>query len=239
MPKDHHYSRKSDASRAAEKKGLKEGEYEIVGGPKGYTYRTVKQYVAVPNAKLHVGQEPEMPKEEVKSEEQHEVGELTPENATIATAPAPTSVPTPPEANELPPTIRKEMEAEGIVKSADIVEMSPFAPEKHHPHFSDKEVQDIRDGAYQNQQDQVRRQTTNHRGEQIPHPKRSTIESPTKTVWVIADEMMLENPKVPRRDVIAACVNRGIAYFTARTQYQQWLQARRESIEHAAQVNKR
>lgn len=51
----------------------------------------------------------------------------------------------------------------------------------------------------------------------------STIERPTKAVWHIADEMVAANPQVRRKDVIAECVNRGIAFYTARTQYQQWL----------------
>jgi len=52
---------------------------------------------------------------------------------------------------------------------------------------------------------------------------RSTIERPTKAVWHIADEMSAANPQVRRKDVIAECVRRGIAFYTARTQYQQWL----------------
>ncbi|MEV2063535.1 hypothetical protein ABZQ88_10320 [Pseudomonas aeruginosa] len=48
----------------------------------------------------------------------------------------------------------------------------------------------------------------------------STVESPVKRVWVIADSM----PEVKRKDVIAACVAEGIAFFTARTQYQKWKQ---------------
>jgi len=51
----------------------------------------------------------------------------------------------------------------------------------------------------------------------------STVERPTKLVWHIADEMFNANPEVRRKDVIAECVNRGIAFYTARTQYQQWL----------------
>ena len=52
---------------------------------------------------------------------------------------------------------------------------------------------------------------------------KSDIERPTKTVWHIADEMSAANPQVRRKDVIAECVRRGIAFYTARTQYQQWL----------------
>lgn len=52
---------------------------------------------------------------------------------------------------------------------------------------------------------------------------KSDIERPTKTVWHIAEEMSAANPQVRRKDVIAECVKRGIAFYTARTQYQQWL----------------
>lgn len=48
----------------------------------------------------------------------------------------------------------------------------------------------------------------------------STVESPVKRVWAIADSM----PDAKRKDVIAACVEEGIAFFTARTQYQKWKQ---------------
>ena len=46
----------------------------------------------------------------------------------------------------------------------------------------------------------------------------SDIERPCKQVWHIADEMV----GAKRKDIIAACVAAGIAYYTARTQYQQW-----------------
>lgn len=52
----------------------------------------------------------------------------------------------------------------------------------------------------------------------------STIEKPTRKVWEIADSM----PGAKRKDIIAACVAQGIAFFTARTQYQKWMQASRE-----------
>lgn len=45
----------------------------------------------------------------------------------------------------------------------------------------------------------------------------STAERPCKLTWVIADEM----PGAKRKEVLEACVVRGIAYNTARTQYQQ------------------
>ena len=55
----------------------------------------------------------------------------------------------------------------------------------------------------------------------------STIQRPTKTVWHIADEMFAANPQARRKDVIAECVRRGVAFNTARTQYQQWLTAKK------------
>lgn len=45
---------------------------------------------------------------------------------------------------------------------------------------------------------------------------------PTKLVWQIADDMKAENPAVTRREVLAECDRRGIAFYTARTQYQVW-----------------
>jgi hypothetical protein len=68
------------------------------------------------------------------------------------------------------------------------------------------------------------------KGEAKPEVKhKSDIERPTKTVWHIADEMSAANPQVRRKDVIAECVRRGIAFYTARTQYQQWLATKKGS----------
>ena len=55
-------------------------------------------------------------------------------------------------------------------------------------------------------------------------PRFSTCEKPTKKVWHIADSM----PKASRKDVMAECVRQGIAYGTARTQYQAWFKASQE-----------
>lgn len=52
----------------------------------------------------------------------------------------------------------------------------------------------------------------------------STAEKPTRKVWDIADSM----PGARRKEVMAACEAAGIAFFTARTQYQKWLKASRE-----------
>ena len=63
----------------------------------------------------------------------------------------------------------------------------------------------------------------------IPQVNKSSIERPTKAVWDIAEELTEKDPSIRRKDVIAECVARGIAYYTARTQYQQWLTATRNS----------
>lgn len=55
-------------------------------------------------------------------------------------------------------------------------------------------------------------------------PRFSTCERPTKKVWDIADAM----PKASRKEVMAECVAQGIAYGTARTQYQAWFKASQE-----------
>ena len=47
-------------------------------------------------------------------------------------------------------------------------------------------------------------------------PKESVIDNPVKMVWEIADRMWGER----RKDIIEECVRLGIAYNTARTQYQ-------------------
>lgn len=49
-------------------------------------------------------------------------------------------------------------------------------------------------------------------------PRISIATRPTKLVWDIADKM----PGAKRKEVIEACVAAGIAYGTARTQYQHW-----------------
>ena len=47
-------------------------------------------------------------------------------------------------------------------------------------------------------------------------PRESVISNPVKMVWEIADRMWGQR----RKDIIAECVRLGIAYNTARTQYQ-------------------
>lgn len=61
----------------------------------------------------------------------------------------------------------------------------------------------------------------------VPHTKASSVILPVKTVWHIADEMFRKaeeagEPQPRRKDVISECVQRGVAFYTARTQYQQW-----------------
>lgn len=68
----------------------------------------------------------------------------------------------------------------------------------------------------------------------VDHSNKSTTGRPCKLVWAIADEMFSENPNTRRKEVLAACVNRGVAFYTARTQYQQWLSVQKEMAEREA-----
>ena len=50
---------------------------------------------------------------------------------------------------------------------------------------------------------------------------KSTIGSPCRVVWDIAESM----PDSKRKDVLAECVKQGVAFYTARTQYQKYREA--------------
>lgn len=75
------------------------------------------------------------------------------------------------------------------------------------------------------------------KSERFPNrKKKSTIQSPTKTVWSIADQVMAADPAAQRKDIMKACLDAGIAFYTARTQIQQWFAAQRESRLQAAKA---
>lgn len=57
-------------------------------------------------------------------------------------------------------------------------------------------------------------------------PRFSSVIRPTKLVWDIADCM----PKASRKEVMEECVRQGVAYGTARTQYQAWFKASQEAL---------
>ncbi len=60
----------------------------------------------------------------------------------------------------------------------------------------------------------------------VERVRESTIEKPTKAVWTIADEMKAANPNVTRKEIVDECIRRGVAFYTARTQYQRWRKAK-------------
>lgn len=55
--------------------------------------------------------------------------------------------------------------------------------------------------------------------------KKSKVEGPCRLVWDIASDM----PGARRKDIIEKCVKAGVAYATARTQYQQWFSVNKNS----------
>lgn len=64
---------------------------------------------------------------------------------------------------------------------------------------------------------------------QVPRSiqRRSVIESPCAHVWGRAEELYAQNYK--RGQIIQACIDDGVAFHTARTQYQQWFTAMKNS----------
>lgn len=55
----------------------------------------------------------------------------------------------------------------------------------------------------------------------------STVENPCQLVWDLADKMV---PKgATRKEVMVVAMRLGVAFYTARTQYQLWSQASRAS----------
>jgi hypothetical protein len=70
----------------------------------------------------------------------------------------------------------------------------------------------------------------------VSHRGKSTLASPTKAVWHLADEMVKANPNTTRKEVMKAAEAAGIAYYTARTQYQLWLTARRAAAKEQPAV---
>jgi hypothetical protein len=69
----------------------------------------------------------------------------------------------------------------------------------------------------------------------IPMFHESTIDSPCSVVWGEAEA----TPDARRVEVIARCVAKGVAFYTARTQYQLWRQARKEQEANAAEAAKK
>jgi hypothetical protein len=55
---------------------------------------------------------------------------------------------------------------------------------------------------------------------------KSTVANPVQLVWALANSM----PRAKRKDIIAACVEQGVAFYTARTQYQLWKREKKLAI---------
>lgn len=60
--------------------------------------------------------------------------------------------------------------------------------------------------------------------EKAPIKRKSEIKDPCHLVWDMADKMKGSR----RKDIIAACVEQGVAFYTARTQYQLWFQSNKK-----------
>lgn len=66
---------------------------------------------------------------------------------------------------------------------------------------------------------------------QVPRTiiRKSVVEGPCLHVWNVAGTMYAEGSK--RSEIINKCIEDGVAYHTARTQYQKWFSAMKESGE--------
>lgn len=53
----------------------------------------------------------------------------------------------------------------------------------------------------------------------------SAMKGACSLVWDIASSMLTADPSTKRKQILEACQDRGIAYYTARTQYQQYREA--------------
>lgn len=67
--------------------------------------------------------------------------------------------------------------------------------------------------------------------------RKSSIQSPCQIVWEVASEMAAKGGYT-RKQVIEACMAKGVAYYTARTQYQQWKAAGDNDKKNAAKSAK-
>lgn len=66
-----------------------------------------------------------------------------------------------------------------------------------------------------------------------PKPKverkgESTAQNPVALVHSICAEMTAANPQVARKDILAACMSKGVAFYTAATQVQRWRSAQKK-----------
>lgn len=330
-----HWTREQDAKKAALAKGLKEGEFELVYGPKGHSYRKVKGYVKVEGARLH-GTEPETDPTGSPEELQQENPEsmrttdatfsdrngkgngttIDEEHAGSGTIPdAPSGEGTAPSIEEIKqalkdtfppvgegtgsygwterlskqdlwkgdrfvtpakqvlnqlltsapndgieehpavpyrtqcPSCKQQIETFGmegarffiehdggmraIIGSAVYCEGSeesiPAVTTTTANDFAPHERAQIQMAAEDSAHEADKAASENHRGEQIrpltDRLKKSIIAGPSKTVWDIADKMKLNHPELGKKDVLAECMRLGIAFNTARTQYQLWRNA--------------
>ena len=69
------------------------------------------------------------------------------------------------------------------------------------------------------------------------YKEKSEVKNPCALVWEIAEEArdyaLVNETKLSRKAVIEKCVKAGVAYNTARTQYQLWHQSRMGSLTNA------
>jgi hypothetical protein len=230
-----YFPREDEARIAAIQTGLQDHQFEVISSPRGFTFRKRKEYKKVENAKLHVNHVPQTPPQPVVEE----VVNLTTEKRLCPECKR--SVNTFISADDLR-YIEHKIEPSGteLCNMSEEIVVSVQTTGLPHTEFKPHELAQIQNGAIDSVADELYRKTHNQRGEKIPTelPKlnKSIVAGPTKLVWEIADQMLAEDPNSSRKDIINRCLAAGIAFATARTQYQCWKKVRKESAEHAAQA---
>lgn len=68
------------------------------------------------------------------------------------------------------------------------------------------------------------------KAKQVKHLTESRVNTPVSRVHAFLDK----NPKMRRCDAIRALEKQGVAYYTARTQFQRWFSARRKASRKSA-----
>jgi hypothetical protein len=53
------------------------------------------------------------------------------------------------------------------------------------------------------------------------------LANPVKVVWALAEEMKAADPNVTRKAIVDACIAKGVAFCTAKTQVQRFLKAKK------------
>lgn len=133
-------------------------------------------------------------------------------------------------AKDLGGAVRTESEYATLLAAATEARTAEWlSPASAEPELEDTPEADV---GYGDKQEEDERSSVSDspkaKGTRAPVENTSTAERPCKLVWQIADDVNAATPGAKRSVVLAECVRQGVAFYTARTQYQQWLGVQKE-----------